>query len=65
MVASSLVKAAFFGMDANWGRIICALGYADAHFTPEELSLSLKSSAGEVHLMLDGAGIPFDEDPCP
>ncbi len=62
VVASSLVKAAFFGMDANWGRIICALGYADAHFTPEELNLSLKSSAGEVHLMIDGAGIPFDED---
>lgn len=62
VVSSSLVKAAFFGMDANWGRIICALGYADAHFTPEDLSLSLKSSAGEVHLMVNGAGIVFDED---
>ena len=62
VVGSSLVKAAFYGMDANWGRIICALGYADAHFNPEDLSLTLKSSAGEITLMVNGVGIPFDED---
>lgn len=62
VVSSSLVKAAFFGMDANWGRIICALGYADAHFTPEDLSLTLASSGGELPLMKDGVGLVFDED---
>lgn len=61
VVSSSLVKAAFFGMDANWGRIICALGYADAAFEPEHLTLALSSSGGTITLMEDGVGLAFDE----
>lgn len=61
VVASSLVKAAFFGMDANWGRIICALGYADAHFNPDQLTLNLKSENGRIALMEKGQGLLFDE----
>lgn len=62
VISSSLVKAAFFGNDANWGRIICALGYAGAPFDPDQLTLHLKSVAGEIELMTKGTGIVFDED---
>lgn len=61
VVSSSLVKAAFFGNDANWGRILCALGYAGIPFDPTKVTLSLKSSAGLLHLMEKGHGLDFDE----
>jgi len=61
VVGSNLVKCAFFGKDANWGRIICALGYSGADFNPEEVSLQLSSTAGRIELMTDGAGLTFDE----
>lgn len=62
VVGSSLVKAAFYGEDANWGRIICAAGYSGADFATAEVNLTLKSAAGEIKLMTDGAGEKFDED---
>lgn len=61
VVGSSLVKAAFYGEDANWGRIICAAGYSGAEFDTAEVNLTLKSAAGEIKLMTDGAGEKFDE----
>lgn len=60
VVSSSLVKAAFFGADANWGRIICALGYSGAHFDTEKVNLVLESENGSIELMKDGAGLIFD-----
>jgi glutamate N-acetyltransferase/amino-acid N-acetyltransferase len=62
VVSSSLVKAAFFGADANWGRILCAMGYAGPVFDPSEVSVSFSSAAGEVLVCRGGAGTDFDED---
>lgn len=62
VVSSSLVKAAFFGEDANWGRIICAMGYSGAKFDPAEVSISMTSAGGTVGLMLDGAPTVLDEE---
>ena len=57
VVSSSLVKAAFFGEDANWGRIICAMGYCGVQFEPQHVSISLKSAAGKLDLMHGGEPI--------
>ncbi len=54
IVSSSLVKTAFFGEDANWGRIICAMGYSGVTFKPETVSIAIESSAGRLELMHDG-----------
>lgn len=62
VVGSSLVKAAFYGEDANWGRIVCAAGYSGADFATADVNLTLKSAAGSIKLMTDGAGLAFDED---
>jgi glutamate N-acetyltransferase/amino-acid N-acetyltransferase len=62
VVGSSLVKAAFYGEDANWGRIVCAAGYSGADFATENVNLTFKSAAGEIDLMKDGAGLAFDEE---
>lgn len=62
VVGSSLVKAAFFGEDANWGRIICAAGYSGAQFDPANVNLTLKSAAGAIQLMANGGGLAFDEE---
>lgn len=62
VISSSLVKAAFFGNDANWGRIICALGYSGAKFDPQKVDLSIASDKGNLKLMSAGAPITFDED---
>ncbi|MGI5891229.1 MAG: bifunctional glutamate N-acetyltransferase/amino-acid acetyltransferase ArgJ [Bacillota bacterium] len=62
VVSSSLVKAAFFGEDANWGRIICALGYSGAQFDPGQVDIVLKSAAGQEPVMKKGSGLNFDED---
>ena len=61
VVSSSLVKAAFFGEDANWGRIICAMGYSGAGFDPAEVTISMSSAGSEVSLMLDGEPVELDE----
>ena len=62
VVCSSLFKAAMFGADANWGRILCAVGYADAEFDINKVDVSLSSSAGTIHVCENGSGIEFSED---
>jgi glutamate N-acetyltransferase/amino-acid N-acetyltransferase len=61
VIKSSLVKAAFFGADANFGRILCAMGYSGAKFTLETLDLSFKSSKGSIQVVDKGKPIAFDE----
>ncbi|WP_304221241.1 bifunctional glutamate N-acetyltransferase/amino-acid acetyltransferase ArgJ [Gracilinema caldarium] len=61
IVGSSLVKAACFGADANWGRILCAMGYSGADFEPETVSVRFRSKAGEVLVCKGGSSIPFSE----
>lgn len=58
ITASNLTKAAVFGEDANWGRIICAAGYSGAAFDPDKVDIYL----GEVQVARDGRGLAFDED---
>ena len=62
VIGSSLVKSAFFGRDANWGRILCAMGYAGVEFDPERVSILFASEAGEVLVCKDGRGLSFDEE---
>jgi len=62
VISSSLVKAAFFGQDANWGRVLCALGYAGVIFDPTKVSIEFLSQAGSISLMNKGEPIPFDEE---
>jgi len=61
VVSSSLVKAAFFGADANWGRILCAMGYSGASFNPQGVSIRYESANGAVHVVDKGVPIAFDE----
>ncbi len=61
VVSSSLVKAAMFGADANWGRVLCAIGYSGASFDPNRIDVSFRSAAGVLPVCQNGAGIPFDE----
>ncbi|MDD3165161.1 MAG: bifunctional glutamate N-acetyltransferase/amino-acid acetyltransferase ArgJ [Oscillospiraceae bacterium] len=61
IICSSLVKAAMFGADANWGRVLCAMGYSKAPFRPEFVDVSFRSCAGEIAVCAAGAGLPFDE----
>ena len=62
VIASSLVKSAMFGKDANWGRILCAAGYSGVKFDPNLVSISFKSEAGEIAVCKNGRGLSFDED---
>ena len=62
IVCSSLFKAAVFASDANWGRILCAIGYADADFDASNIDVSVKSEAGEVLVCKASASVPFDDD---
>ncbi len=62
VVGSSLVKAAFNGEDANWGRIVCAAGYSGAEFDASRVNLRLRSAGGELELMRAGSGLVFDEE---
>ena len=62
VVCSSLLKAAMFGEDANWGRVLCAVGYADAEFDINEVDVKFTSEYGMVHVCEKGAGIPFSEE---
>ena len=61
MAASSLVKAACFGADANWGRVLCALGYAGVDVDPAAVDLRFASAAGEILVCRAGAPVPFPE----
>lgn len=62
VISSNLVKAALFAADANWGRILCAIGYADADFDMSRVSVELESVKGKITVCVDGAGISFDEE---
>ncbi len=62
VVTSSLVKCAFFGEEANWGRIFCALGYSDSEILTERVDISFVHSFGDVAVARDGMGIAFDEE---
>jgi glutamate N-acetyltransferase/amino-acid N-acetyltransferase len=62
VASSSLVKAAAFGADANWGRVLCALGYAGADFNPGTTDVSFASRAGEILVCSTGSSIPFSEE---
>ncbi|CCY20606.1 arginine biosynthesis bifunctional protein ArgJ [Eubacterium sp. CAG:786] len=62
VISSSLVKAAMFAADANWGRILCAIGYAKADFDISKVSVELASEKGKITVCTNGAGISFSEE---
>ena len=62
VVTSSLTKAAIYGHDANWGRILCALGYSGVQFDSEEVELFFQSKAGRIQLYKDGCGTDYSEE---
>ena len=62
IINSNLVKTAFFGEDANWGRIICAMGYSGAFMDPNGLSLAFKSRFGSIRLVENGIPLHFNEE---
>ena len=62
VITSNLVKTAFFGEDANWGRILCAMGYSGANFDPLKVSLIYASKNGTIQLLEEGLPIAFDEE---
>lgn len=62
VVCSNLTKTAIAGHDANWGRILCAMGYSGAEFDPEKVNLYLKSSAGELQLIENGVALNYSEE---
>ena len=62
VVTSSLVKAAIYGHDANWGRILCAMGYSGVDFDPEKVDLYFESAAGKIQIIKDGVAVHYSED---
>ncbi len=62
VICSSLVKAAMFGADANWGRILCAIGYSGAKVDVTKVDVAFRSAKGEIPVCKDGAGIEFSEE---
>ena len=62
VICSSLTKAAIYGHDANWGRILCALGYSGVQFDPEQVELFFSSKAGRITLYKDGCGTDYSEE---
>lgn len=62
IITSSLFKAAMFGKDANWGRILCAIGYASGDFDIDEIAVALSSKAGRVLVCAHGRGVAFSEE---
>jgi len=61
VICSSLLKAAMFGADANWGRVLCAIGYSKANVDITKISVAFSSAKGIIKVCLDGEGLPFDE----
>lgn len=61
VISSNLVKTAMTGADANWGRVLCALGYSGIDFDPDLVDVSFASSAGHLTVCRNGRGLPFDE----
>ena len=62
VICSSLLKAAMFGADANWGRVLCAIGYSGAGVDVNKVGVSFKSAKGEIVVCVDGAGVEFSEE---
>ena len=62
VICSSLLKAAMFGADANWGRVLCAIGYSGAEVDVNKINVSFESSKGKLDVCVNGAGIDFSED---
>ena len=62
VICSSLLKAAMFGADANWGRVLCAIGYSGADVDVTKIGVRFASAAGEVEVCRGGAGVPFSEE---
>ena len=62
VICSPLLKCAMFGSDANWGRVLCAIGYAGANVDIEKVSVGFKSEAGEIYVCENGRGIEFSEE---
>lgn len=62
VITSSLTKAAIFGHDANWGRILCAMGYSGADFDPEKVDLFFESAAGRMQIIKDGVAVDYSEE---
>ncbi|MBQ5677112.1 MAG: bifunctional glutamate N-acetyltransferase/amino-acid acetyltransferase ArgJ [Lachnospiraceae bacterium] len=62
VICSSLTKAAIFGHDANWGRILCAMGYSGAQFDPENVELFFQSKSGKIMIFKDGVATDYSEE---
>ena len=62
VICSSLLKAAMFGADANWGRVLCAIGYSGANVDISKVGVSFKSQKGEIVVCVNGAGVDFSEE---
>lgn len=62
VVSSTLTKAAIYGRDANWGRVLCAMGYSGAHFDPNKVNLYFVNDIGKIEVFHQGAPVDFDED---
>ncbi len=62
VITSSLTKAAIFGHDANWGRILCAMGYSGAQFDPDKVDLYFESGAGKLKIIENGVAVDYSED---
>lgn len=62
IITSNLTKAAIFGHDANWGRILCAMGYSGAQFEPEKVDLFFESAAGKLQIIENGVALPYSEE---
>ena len=62
VICSSLLKAAMFGADANWGRVLCAIGYSGAEVDVDKIDVSFKSKMGVIEVCRNGAGVAFSED---
>lgn len=62
VITSNLTKAAIFGHDANWGRILCAMGYSGVTFDPEKVDLYFQSAAGKIQIIRDGVAVDYSEE---
>ena len=62
VICSTLFKAAMFGADANWGRVLCAIGYSGAAVDVNKIDVSFRSAKGQVDVCQNGAGVPFSEE---
>lgn len=62
IITSNLTKAAIFGHDANWGRILCAMGYSGAQFDPEQVDLYFESAAGKMQIIENGVALDYSEE---